>query len=186
MKVKTKKSSKQNKSKPSCQETEGKKCGGFSEADTHVLPRSYLRGFPAGQHLVVALCSQWMYHHSSGENTSASRSWCILLIWKRDRKGQSSYCRRLTTRDLVARLCKTFFFFLSVHLLWKTSHTFTFSKRWLMCNSFVYIVVSWLMTKLFGPYSLFINPQQSNPFLIIMLFTRAHQNDHLVSVIFSV
>lgn len=51
-------SSKQNKGKKSCQESEGKKCGGFSEADTHVLQRSYLRGFPAGQHLAVALCSQ--------------------------------------------------------------------------------------------------------------------------------
>ena len=84
---------------------------GFFKADTHVLRRSYLRVFPAGQHLAVAPCSQWTYHRSSRENILASRSWCILLIWERDWER--------TTEKQEAKLNN------SLHSNWETSHRCT-------------------------------------------------------------
>lgn len=161
---KNKKAANKKKGETSCQETEGKKCSGFSEADTHVRQRSYLRGFPAGQHLAVALCSQWMYHHSSGENTLASRSWCILLIWERDWKGLLSYRRQ--NKNNLWQSNKRFSegFCSRTNRNWETSPAFTFAKCWQMHSHFVYIVVSWLMTKLCCPFSFCFNSQRCNPF----------------------
>lgn len=126
-----------------------KECSAFSEVNTHVRQRSYLRGFPAGRHLAVALCSRWKYHRSSGGNTVASRSWCILLIWgrHREKKKKKAPAELLYRRRRQKNSCEKRGF----HRKWETEGMLINAQA---------VSLHWLMTKQWCPFSSHFNSQR--------------------------